>query len=226
MDLPQPARHQARESPIPGNAASQARSRPLCAACTPSARTRMHASVHALQQPSVPPHALGPLPAPCTRMHAQAHAPLSHPLNRPQNPCNSVLHPAVEAGVEPEGEEEIPIQEAYTPKSKCFGCGERGSHMHACTHAWATCPLPSSTLLQRSTTRYHLLPAGPASPDGLRIKSFRIPNGLQAEIIIPSKYCAFPGECVWWVRSVGLVGWSGSSLARCPAPFSPQHRHR
>lgn len=40
------------------------------------------------------------------------------------NPCNSKLHPAVvEAGIEPEGEVELCVQEAYTPKSQCFGCG-------------------------------------------------------------------------------------------------------
>lgn len=41
------------------------------------------------------------------------------------NPCNSMLHPAVkEAGILPEGSEEVPVQIAYTPKSHCFGCGE------------------------------------------------------------------------------------------------------
>jgi hypothetical protein len=41
------------------------------------------------------------------------------------NPCNSMLHPAVkEAGILPEGEEEIAVQVAYTPKSQCFGCGK------------------------------------------------------------------------------------------------------
>ncbi|CAD7700963.1 unnamed protein product [Ostreobium quekettii] len=38
------------------------------------------------------------------------------------NPCNSRLHPAVVAGIEPRGEA-ISVQEAYTPMSKCFGCG-------------------------------------------------------------------------------------------------------
>lgn len=40
------------------------------------------------------------------------------------NPCNSKLHPAVvDAGIEPDSEEELPVQEAYTPESTCFGCG-------------------------------------------------------------------------------------------------------
>ncbi|KAF6264506.1 HotDog domain-containing protein [Scenedesmus sp. NREL 46B-D3] len=40
------------------------------------------------------------------------------------NPCNSKLHPAVkEAGILPEGGEEVAVQVAYTPKSHCFGCG-------------------------------------------------------------------------------------------------------
>ncbi|CAD7696630.1 unnamed protein product [Ostreobium quekettii] len=39
------------------------------------------------------------------------------------NPCNSELHPAaVMAGIAPAGEQ-ISVQEAYTPLSKCFGCG-------------------------------------------------------------------------------------------------------
>jgi hypothetical protein len=46
-------------------------------------------------------------------------------LSWPQiNPCNSLLHPAVEAGIQPEGAEEVAVQTAYTPKSQCFGCGE------------------------------------------------------------------------------------------------------
>jgi hypothetical protein len=40
------------------------------------------------------------------------------------NPCNSQLHPAVQAGIQPEGAEELSVQQAYTPKSQCFGCGE------------------------------------------------------------------------------------------------------
>lgn len=40
------------------------------------------------------------------------------------NPCNSMLHPAVtEAGIMPEGQQELCVQAAYTPKSQCFGCG-------------------------------------------------------------------------------------------------------
>jgi hypothetical protein len=42
------------------------------------------------------------------------------------NPCNSLLHPAVQAGIQPEGAEELSVQSAYTPKSQCFGCGEWG----------------------------------------------------------------------------------------------------
>lgn len=40
------------------------------------------------------------------------------------NPCNSMLHPAViEAGILPEGDEVTSVQQAYTPASRCFGCG-------------------------------------------------------------------------------------------------------
>jgi len=61
-----------------------------------------------------------------------------------------------EAGIEPEEEEEICVQEAYTPESVCFGCG-------------------------------------PAAPDGLLLRSFRVPGGLEASVTLDPKYCAFPG---------------------------------
>jgi acyl-coenzyme A thioesterase PaaI-like protein len=73
------------------------------------------------------------------------------------NPCNSPLHPAViDAGIEPDSEEELPVQEAYTPESACFGCG-------------------------------------PAAVDGLHLRSFRCPGGLEASVVLDKKYCAFPG---------------------------------
>ena len=53
------------------------------------------------------------------------------------NPCHSKLHPAfTEAGIEPEEEEELPVQEAYTPESTCFGCGE-ASALWRCAAAGA-----------------------------------------------------------------------------------------
>ena len=41
------------------------------------------------------------------------------------NPCNSPLHPAfTEAGIAVDADHpELPVQEAYTPESACFGCG-------------------------------------------------------------------------------------------------------
>jgi hypothetical protein len=73
------------------------------------------------------------------------------------NPCNSKLHPSVtEAGIEPDSEEELSVQEAYTPESTCWGCG-------------------------------------PAAADGLMLRSYRIPGGLEASIELHPKYCAFPG---------------------------------
>ena len=40
------------------------------------------------------------------------------------NPCNSALHPAVAAGLQPRGDARS-VQEAYNPSSQCFGCGAR-----------------------------------------------------------------------------------------------------
>ncbi|KAF5834906.1 hypothetical protein DUNSADRAFT_8177 [Dunaliella salina] len=39
------------------------------------------------------------------------------------NPCNSQMHPAVRAGVITVEGQELSVQEAYTAKSHCFGCG-------------------------------------------------------------------------------------------------------
>lgn len=41
------------------------------------------------------------------------------------NPCNSKLHPAAKAGIPPEADSELSVQEAYNPSSACFGCGAR-----------------------------------------------------------------------------------------------------
>lgn len=82
---------------------------------------------------------------------------LLHKQGYEVNPCRSPLHPAViEAGIEPDSEEELSVQDAYTPESSCWGCG-------------------------------------PSAADGLFLKSFRIPGGLEATISLDSKYCAFPG---------------------------------
>jgi len=34
---------------------------------------------------------------------------------------------------------------------------------------------------------------GPAAPDGLHLRSFRVPGGLEASVSLNPKYCAFPG---------------------------------
>jgi hypothetical protein len=34
---------------------------------------------------------------------------------------------------------------------------------------------------------------GPAAPDGLNLRSFRVPGGLEASVSLNNKYCAFPG---------------------------------
>mmetsp|Transcript_16982 Transcript_16982/g.50903 ORF Transcript_16982/g.50903 Transcript_16982/m.50903 type:complete len:257 (-) Transcript_16982:315-1085(-) len=72
------------------------------------------------------------------------------------NPCNSPLHPAVQSGLQPADGEVLSVQQAYTPNSKCFGCGQ-------------------------------------ANMNGLQLRSMRIKDGLEANLVVPSKYCAFPG---------------------------------
>ncbi len=47
------------------------------------------------------------------------------------NPCRSALHPSAEEGVPVDEGEELPVQEAYTPSSECFGCGpSSGEGLH------------------------------------------------------------------------------------------------
>lgn len=60
------------------------------------------------------------------------------------------------AGIKPEEGHETCVQEAYTPDSQCFGCGQ-------------------------------------SAPDGLKLRSFRKADGLEAIVKIERKYCAFPG---------------------------------
>lgn len=39
-----------------------------------------------------------------------------------------------------------------------------------------------------------IFPAGPVAKDGLFLRSYRIPGGLEATAQLDPKYCAFPGE--------------------------------
>lgn len=132
------------------------------------------------------------------------------------NPCNSPLHPAVQAGIQPEGAEELSVQSAYTPKSQCFGCGEDGRaglravvQPHGLLHCLmrqlqrlqetsaASSGIKCTRLLAKAVLAHRLLLfvlcAGPSHPDGLHLASKRIENGLEAHISLPPKYCAFPG---------------------------------
>ena len=59
------------------------------------------------------------------------------------NPCNSKHHPAVKAGIQPAADQ-TPVQEAYTPSSICWGCGER------CTVAVPLCLIHCASVWQSS----------------------------------------------------------------------------
>lgn len=50
---------------------------------------------------------------------------------------------------------------------------------------------PTHHTTQHTKSSHHT--TGPAHPDGLRLESRRIENGLEARITISSKYNAFPG---------------------------------
>ena len=76
------------------------------------------------------------------------------------------------------------MQTAYTPDSHCFGCGTSSLH-HVC--------LAYNPLAGLKAVPTHLCPAGPATEDGLHLKSFRVENGLSATLQLASKYQAFPG---------------------------------
>lgn len=60
----------------------------------------------------------------------------------------------------------------------CSECPVCMQSMHAC------CPAPTPLCPCAHT--------GPANPEGLRLQSRRIENGLEAVVRIPPKYCAFP----------------------------------
>ena len=49
------------------------------------------------------------------------------------------------------------------------------------------------SLTPRSAPRRVPAAAGPASEEGLRLRSFRIPGGLEATVTLDKNYCAFPG---------------------------------
>jgi hypothetical protein len=104
-------------------------------------------SSHLLPRPSPIPSQPSSNPTPCTAPQRYTHPPTQpHPTRPPQgfavNPCNSKLHPSfTEAGIEPDSEEELSVQEAYTPESNCWGCGARckphalPAALPACLHA-------------------------------------------------------------------------------------------
>lgn len=64
-------------------------------------------------------------------------------------------------------------------------------------------------------------PAGPAAADGLMLRSYRIPGGLEASIELHPKYCAFPGQCSCqgvggkWVHP--SFEWEGLKGVKCCA---------
>ncbi|GBF99895.1 hypothetical protein Rsub_12691 [Raphidocelis subcapitata] len=100
------------------------------------------------------PRAAPPLaPAPPPGAAAAAALSTSAPPRTGHVINPSDLRPGAESG--PDGAA-LPVQEAYTPESACFGCG-------------------------------------PSSEDGLRLRSFRIANGLEARVTLGQQYCAFPG---------------------------------
>lgn len=43
------------------------------------------------------------------------------------NPCNSKLHPSAKSGIQPAADQ-IPVQQAYTPNSICWGCGPQNKN--------------------------------------------------------------------------------------------------
>ncbi len=136
------------------------------------------------------------------------------------NPCNSPLHPAVLEGViQPQGEE-LPVQQAYTPQSVCFGCGapeitelERASTLHLCQ---------TSGRVRRCVAGAH---AGPANPEGLHLQSKRILNGLEAVISLPTKYCAFPGVVNGGIVSAAVDCHSNVS-GNAALPLLPEEARR
>lgn len=110
------------------------------------------------------------------------------------------LHPAyMIAGLEPDEGGELCVQEAYTPESTCWGCGELFCLILLSTTASDTPLLPKICLsLIRDDKRTmgcmnSCIFAGQSSETGLRLQSFRTQNGLKSNVTFPRSFQAFPG---------------------------------
>lgn len=110
------------------------------------------------------------------------------------------LHPAyMIAGLEPDEGGELCVQEAYTPESTCWGCGELFWLKTLSTTASETPQLPKICLSLIREDKYTLsciqfcIFAGQSSETGLRLQSFRTQNGLKSNVTFPRSFQAFPG---------------------------------
>lgn len=54
-------------------------------------------------------------------------------------------------------------------------------------------PVEEVSVQEAYTPESSCFGCGPTHPDGLHLRSFRIKDGLEARVSLPSKYCAFPG---------------------------------
>lgn len=68
------------------------------------------------------------------------------------NPCQSRDHPAVQAGLIEASDEQLSLQESYSPWSRCFGCG-------APLRAISTCSAHVSSTTMRPAVSGHALEA-------------------------------------------------------------------
>ena len=81
-------------------------------------------------------------------------------------------------------------------------------------------PPPHWTAWPPQTSCHSTAPAaGPTADDGLHLRSFRIPGGLEANITLDKKYCAFPGgggHCGAWGYCVACGQGTECSLGDHP----------
>ena len=79
-----------------------------------------------------------------------------------------------QAGIEPDSEEELSVQEAYTPESTCWGCGEPWTE-HVCLldNKIAASDSRSTPISPRHISPHHMSAhmRRPAAADGLMLRS-------------------------------------------------------
>lgn len=77
-------------------------------------------------------------------------------------------------------------------KSVGYEVNPCNSSLHPAVEEGLAPSSPERSVQEAYTPESTCYGCGPGAPDGLKMRSFRIPNGLQANVMLADKYCAFP----------------------------------